>query len=84
MYTIIGTSTFTDLHMHGLFIYIKSVVFLNMKVLILRQAFHSIINEKKDVFVNLTTITQEITYLLCTPLLKLFDVIFGFKYLNKL
>jgi hypothetical protein len=85
MYTIIGTSTFTDFHMHGLFIINKSVVFLNMKVLILHithQAFHSIINEKKDVFVNLTTGAGN--HIFITPLPKLFDVIFGFKYLNKL
>jgi hypothetical protein len=36
MYTIIGTSTFTDLHTHGLFISTSLLVFLNLKVLILR------------------------------------------------
>jgi hypothetical protein len=45
-------------------------------------AFHSIINEKKDVFVNLTTGAGN--HLFITPLPKLFDVIFAFKYLNKL
>jgi hypothetical protein len=45
------------------------------------QAFHSIINEK-DVFVNLTTGAGN--HLFITPLPKLFDVIFGFKYSNKL
>ena len=45
------------------------------------QAFHSIINEKKDVFVNLTTGAGN--HLFITPLQKLFDVIFAYKYLNK-
>jgi hypothetical protein len=46
------------------------------------QAFHYIINEKKDVFVNLTTGAGN--HLFIMLLLKVFDVIFGFKYLNKL
>ena len=48
----------------------------------MNQAFHSIINEKKDVFVNLTTGAGN--HLFITPLQKLFDVIFAYKYLNKL
>ena len=47
-----------------------------------KKAFHSIINEKKDVFVNLTAGAGN--HLFITPLPKLFDVIFGFKYLKKL
>ena len=47
-----------------------------------KKAFQSIINEKKDVFVYLTTDAGN--HLFITPLPKLFDVIFGFKYLNKL
>jgi hypothetical protein len=47
-----------------------------------KKAFHSIVNEKKDVFVNLTTAAGN--YLFIRQLPKLFDVIFGFKYLNKL
>jgi hypothetical protein len=46
------------------------------------MAFHSIINEKKDVFVNLTTGAGN--HLFITPFPKLFDVIFAYKYLNKL
>jgi hypothetical protein len=46
------------------------------------MAFHSIINGKKDVFVNLTTGAGN--HLFITPFLKLFDVIFAYKYLNKL
>jgi hypothetical protein len=42
-----------------------------------KKAFHSIINEKKDVFVNLTTGAGNRLFI--TPLPKLFDVIFGFK-----
>ena len=45
------------------------------------KAFQSIINEKKDIFVNLTTGAGN--HLFITPLPKLFDVIFGFKYLIK-
>jgi hypothetical protein len=47
-----------------------------------KKAFQSIINEKKDVFVYLTTDAGN--HLFITPLPKLFDVIFAFKYLNKL
>ena len=47
-----------------------------------KKAFHSIVNEKKDVFVNLTTGAGN--YLFIRQLPKLFDVIFGFEYLNKL
>ena len=47
-----------------------------------KKAFHSIINDKKDVFVNLTTGAGN--HLFITPLAKLFDVIFAYKYLNKL
>ena len=47
-----------------------------------KKAFHSNINEKKDVFVNLTTDAGN--HLFITPLPKLFDVLFRFKYLNKL
>ena len=47
-----------------------------------KKAFQYIINEKKDVFVYLTTDAGN--HLFITPLPKLFDVIFGFKYLNKL
>jgi hypothetical protein len=46
------------------------------------QAFHSIINEKKDVFVNLTTGAGN--HLFITPLPKLFDVIFGFKIFKQI
>jgi hypothetical protein len=42
-----------------------------------KKAFNSNINEKKDVFVNLTTDAGN--HLFITPLPKLFDVIFGFK-----
>jgi hypothetical protein len=45
-----------------------------------KKAFHSIINDKKDVFVNLTTGVGN--HLFITPLPKLFDVIFAYKYLN--
>jgi hypothetical protein len=47
-----------------------------------KKAFHSNINEKKDVFVNLTTDAGN--HLFITPLPKLFDVLFRFKYINKL
>jgi hypothetical protein len=47
-----------------------------------KKACQSIISEKKDVFVNLTTHAGN--HLFITALPKLFDVIFGFKYLNKL
>ena len=45
-----------------------------------KKAFQSIINEKKDVFVYLTTDAGN--HLFITPLPKQFDVIFGFKYLK--
>jgi hypothetical protein len=45
-----------------------------------KKAFQSIINGKKDVFVNLTTDAGN--HLFITPLPKLFDVIFGFKIFN--
>jgi hypothetical protein len=63
----------------------KSVVFLNFESFNTahqKKAFHSIINEKKDVFVNLTTSAGN--HLFITPLPKLFDVIFAYKYLIKL
>ena len=44
-----------------------------------KKAFQSIIDEKKDVFVNLTTDAGN-HFIFITPLTKLFDVIFGFKY----
>jgi hypothetical protein len=47
-----------------------------------KKAFHSIVHEKKDVFVNLTIGAGN--HLFITPLPKLFDVIFAYKYLNKL
>jgi superfamily II DNA helicase RecQ len=47
-----------------------------------KKAFLSIVNEKKDFFVNLTTGAGN--YLFIRQLPKLFDVIFGFEYLNKL
>jgi hypothetical protein len=47
-----------------------------------KKAFHSIVNEKKDVFTNLTTGAGN--YLFIRQLPKLFDVIFEFEYLNKL
>jgi hypothetical protein len=59
--------------------------YLNLKVLnnaYQKKGFHSIVNEKKDVFVNLTTGAGN--YLFIRQLPKLFDVIFGFEYLNKL
>jgi hypothetical protein len=47
-----------------------------------KKAFHSNINEKKDVFVNFTTDAGN--HLFITPFPQLFDVIFGFKNLSKL
>jgi hypothetical protein len=51
-----------------------------------KKTFHSNINEKKDVFVNLTTGAGNHLFpapdngmIFMTPLPKLFDVIFGFK-----
>ena len=85
MYTIIGRSTFNDLQMHGLFNINKSCSifkFESFNTAHQKMAFHSIINEKKDVFVNLTTGAG--IHLFITPFPKLFDVIFAYKYLNKL
>jgi hypothetical protein len=79
MYTITGTSTFTCM---GYLYQQVCSIFKFESFNTAHQAFHYIINEKKDVFVNLTTGAGN--HLFITLLLKLFDVIFGFKYLNKL
>ena len=58
MYTIIGTSNFTDLHTHGMgYLYqqVCSIFKFESFNAYQKKAFHSIVNEKKDVFVNLTT-----------------------------
>ena len=89
MYTMIERSTFTDLiekplrkaqnKIEGYYLQVCSIFKVESFSAHQKKAFHSVINEKNDVFVNLPTGAGK--SLIYPALPKLFNVIFGVRHL---